>query len=249
MAKLLGVKGGRVNDVVIGRLIQRRFDLADHLLHHGRQLVDAGANGLVLFNRFLEPDIDLETLQIKPALELSSSMESLLRIRWIALIRGRVEQRARGIDIAAAVALFVLGRDHAGAMDDGLGAGDDGRRDQRIGVQVAGDAHRLVGVGHERGVGVGAGEHVAREAAANTHVGLIGCGHQCQRTVPSFLVHEDMQAFYQNFPRQSHPMGILSGMVNALRSFYPELQNLEEEINMTTDNGYCVCKYSGIIKQ
>ncbi|KPJ75626.1 MAG: type II citrate synthase [Deltaproteobacteria bacterium SG8_13] len=47
------------------------------------------------------------------------------------------------------------------------------------------------------------------------------------------LVHEDMRAFYQNFPRASHPMGILSGMVNALRSFYPELQNMEEEINMT----------------
>ncbi len=47
------------------------------------------------------------------------------------------------------------------------------------------------------------------------------------------LVHEDMQAFYQNFPRQSHPMGILSGMVNALRSFYPELQTLEEEITIT----------------
>jgi len=47
------------------------------------------------------------------------------------------------------------------------------------------------------------------------------------------LVHEDMQIFYQNFPRASHPMGILSGMVNALRSFYPELQTIEEEINIT----------------
>ncbi|MGD9057539.1 MAG: citrate synthase [Desulfobacterales bacterium] len=47
------------------------------------------------------------------------------------------------------------------------------------------------------------------------------------------LVHEDMRAFYESFPRSSHPMGILSSMVNALRSFYPELQNLEEEINMT----------------
>jgi citrate synthase len=47
------------------------------------------------------------------------------------------------------------------------------------------------------------------------------------------LVHEDMRAFYENFPRSSHPMGILSSMVNALRSFYPELQNLEEEIDMT----------------
>ena len=47
------------------------------------------------------------------------------------------------------------------------------------------------------------------------------------------LVHEDMRAFYENFPRSAHPMGILSSMVNALRSFYPELQNLEEEIDMT----------------
>jgi len=47
------------------------------------------------------------------------------------------------------------------------------------------------------------------------------------------LVHEDMRAFYENYPRSSHPMGILSSMVNALRSFYPELHNLEEEINMT----------------
>jgi citrate synthase len=47
------------------------------------------------------------------------------------------------------------------------------------------------------------------------------------------LVHEDMRTFYESYPRSSHPMGILSSMVSALRSFYPELHNLEEEINMT----------------
>lgn len=47
------------------------------------------------------------------------------------------------------------------------------------------------------------------------------------------LVHEDMRTFFSNFPRMSHPMGILSAMVNALRSFYPELNSLEEEINLT----------------
>lgn len=47
------------------------------------------------------------------------------------------------------------------------------------------------------------------------------------------LVHEDMKTFYQNFPRAGHPMGILSAMVNALRSFYPELKITEEEINIT----------------
>ena len=55
------------------------------------KLQQAGAQGVSLFNRFYQPDIDLETLQIQPHLELSSSMESLLRIRWIALIRGRVD--------------------------------------------------------------------------------------------------------------------------------------------------------------
>ena len=47
------------------------------------------------------------------------------------------------------------------------------------------------------------------------------------------LVHEDMKDFYQKFPRASHPMGILSAMVNALRSFYPALDNAEEELDIT----------------
>ena len=55
------------------------------------KLQQAGAHGVSLFNRFYQPDIDLETLHIKPHLELSSSIESLVRIRWIALIRGRVD--------------------------------------------------------------------------------------------------------------------------------------------------------------
>jgi citrate synthase len=47
------------------------------------------------------------------------------------------------------------------------------------------------------------------------------------------LVHEDMRFFYQNFPRASHPMGILSAMVNALRSFYPILMTDEEGFEIT----------------
>ena len=49
------------------------------------------------------------------------------------------------------------------------------------------------------------------------------------------LVHEDMQAFFGNFPRLAHPMGILSSMVNALRAFYPEIpeRSEEEEITIT----------------
>jgi len=55
------------------------------------KLQTEGADGVVLFNRFYQPDIDLDSLNIKPQLELSNPMEALLRIRWIALIRGRLD--------------------------------------------------------------------------------------------------------------------------------------------------------------
>ncbi len=47
------------------------------------------------------------------------------------------------------------------------------------------------------------------------------------------LVHEDMRTFFEKFPRASHPMGILSSMVNALRGFYPYIIDSDEEINFT----------------
>jgi len=56
-----------------------------------QRLEEAGANGLVLFNRFYQPDIDLDTLEVVPRLELSTSEESLLRIRWIAILYGRIK--------------------------------------------------------------------------------------------------------------------------------------------------------------
>jgi len=54
------------------------------------RLSDAGAAGLVLFNRFLQPDIDLETMTVKPELHLSSNEEMQLPLRWIAILKGRV---------------------------------------------------------------------------------------------------------------------------------------------------------------
>jgi dihydroorotate dehydrogenase (fumarate) len=58
--------------------------------HFAHQLDAAGADGLVLFNRFYQPDIDLATLTASPRIELSTSAELLLRLRWIAALRGRV---------------------------------------------------------------------------------------------------------------------------------------------------------------
>jgi len=54
------------------------------------RLTEAGARGLVLFNRFLQPDIDLEELEVAPHLVLSTSDELRLALRWIAILRGRV---------------------------------------------------------------------------------------------------------------------------------------------------------------
>lgn len=50
----------------------------------------AGANGLVLFNRFMQPDLDIETLEVNPNLQLSTSSELRLPLRWIAILYGRV---------------------------------------------------------------------------------------------------------------------------------------------------------------
>ena len=56
-----------------------------------QRLVQAGANGLVLFNRFYQPDIDLEELEVVPNLTLSTSNDLRLPLRWTALLSGRVE--------------------------------------------------------------------------------------------------------------------------------------------------------------
>jgi len=55
-----------------------------------RQLDQAGADGLVMFNRFYQPDIDIKTMRPSPQVELSTSAELLLRLRWLAILYGRV---------------------------------------------------------------------------------------------------------------------------------------------------------------
>jgi dihydroorotate dehydrogenase (fumarate) len=60
------------------------------LTHFARKLDDAGAKGIVLFNRFYQPDIDPENLELVPVLHLSDSEELLLRLRWLAILSARV---------------------------------------------------------------------------------------------------------------------------------------------------------------
>jgi dihydroorotate dehydrogenase (fumarate) len=64
------------------------FSSLSHLAH---QLDEAGADGLILFNRFYQPDIDVEALEAVPSLHLSDSTELLLRIRWLAILCGQVK--------------------------------------------------------------------------------------------------------------------------------------------------------------
>ena len=76
-----------------------------------RRLVEAGADGLVLFNRFYQPDIDIEDLKVRPNVELSTSAELRLPLRWIAILKGRVNASlaaTTGVHTAADVLKLVM---------------------------------------------------------------------------------------------------------------------------------------------
>jgi dihydroorotate dehydrogenase (fumarate) len=102
------------------------------------ELDDAGADGLVLFNRFLQPDVDPESLTVRPNVALSHPSEARLARTWIALLRGRVRASlaaTTGVDGPADVAKYLLagadvvmstsallryGPDYAGVLLEGL---------------------------------------------------------------------------------------------------------------------------------
>ncbi len=102
------------------------------------RLVEAGAAGLVMFNRFYQPDIDVEALRVGPRLVLSTSQELRLPLRWSALLHGRVDASiglstgvhepddvvkalAAGADVAMTTsALLHHGPAHAGVLVSGL---------------------------------------------------------------------------------------------------------------------------------
>ncbi|MGE5777268.1 MAG: dihydroorotate dehydrogenase-like protein, partial [Chloroflexota bacterium] len=56
-----------------------------------KRLVEAGADGLVLFNRFYQPDLDLEALEVVHTLDLSTSADLRLPLRWISILHGKVD--------------------------------------------------------------------------------------------------------------------------------------------------------------
>ncbi|TWT79409.1 NAD-dependent dihydropyrimidine dehydrogenase subunit PreA [Planctomycetes bacterium CA13] len=103
-----------------------------------RRFVQAGADGLVLFNRYLAPDIDLDSLTFEPALKLSTPDELRVALRWIAILRDQidasiaatggvhnVEDVVKSLLVGAdavmmATILLQKGRDYLGELRTGL---------------------------------------------------------------------------------------------------------------------------------
>ncbi len=82
---------GEVRSAVSVPLAVKVGPFFSSMANMARRLVDAGADGLVLFNRFYQPDVDLEELEVKPNLVLSTSDELRLPLRWMAILHGRVD--------------------------------------------------------------------------------------------------------------------------------------------------------------
>jgi dihydroorotate dehydrogenase (fumarate) len=112
------------------------------------QLVEAGADGLVLFNRFYQPDLDIEAMEVLPALELSTSVELRLPLRWIAILhrRHRISLAAStGVHTATDVLKVLLaGADVAMMTSALLRHGPDHLRPLEVQVRDWMDGH-----GHE----------------------------------------------------------------------------------------------------
>ena len=108
------------------------------LANFGVRLAEAGAGGLILFNRFYQPDIDVDNLEVAHVLRLSDSSELPLRLRWIAALSGQVDCSFAvsggvhtpldalkaimcGADAVQMVsALFKNGPEHIGKVRDGV---------------------------------------------------------------------------------------------------------------------------------
>lgn len=79
--------------------------------HMAKQLDEAGADALVVFNRFYRPDLDIDSLKILPTLTLSNVYEMRLPLQWIALLHGRLKTSlgaTRGVDTAVEVIKYLL---------------------------------------------------------------------------------------------------------------------------------------------
>ncbi|GAB4255513.1 MAG: dihydroorotate dehydrogenase-like protein [Deferrisomatales bacterium] len=126
------------------------------LPHLVRRLGEAGARGVIVFNRFYQPDVDPEALEVVPRLRLSDSSELGLRLRWLALLSGRVSVELAacgGVHSADDVVKALLAGAHAVQMVSALLQ----RGPEHLGATVEGlrrwmENHGYESVGAMRGV-------------------------------------------------------------------------------------------------
>lgn len=100
------------------------------LPNFARRLVAAGADGLVLFNRFYQPDFDLEELEVVRTLQLSDSRDLLLPLRWISILHGKIDA-----DLA---------------LTSGIHTAQDVLKSMMAGAKVAMTASAILRDGYER---------------------------------------------------------------------------------------------------
>jgi dihydroorotate dehydrogenase (fumarate) len=121
-----------------------------------RQLVEAGADGLVLFNRFYQPDLDLDTLEVTPRLVLSTSEELRLPLRWIAILYRQVPASlaaSTGVHTAAdAVKVLMAGADVAMMTSALLRHGPEHLTVVEAGLRDWLEEHGMQSVGQLRGL-------------------------------------------------------------------------------------------------
>jgi dihydroorotate dehydrogenase (fumarate) len=129
------------------------FSSVANLAH---QLVQAGADGLVLFNRFYQPDLDLDSLEVTPQLVLSTSEELRLPLRWIAILYREIPAAlaaSTGVHTAAdVVKVLMAGADVAMMTSALLRNGPEHLRAVETGLQDWLEEHGMQTVGHLRGM-------------------------------------------------------------------------------------------------
>jgi len=126
------------------------------LPHFAAALQEAGADGLVLFNRFFEPDIDIENLEVITEMRLSDSREVLLRLRWLAILSGLLSKTqvavTGGVHTAAdAIKTVMCGASAVQVVAAVLRSGPDRLRMMRVEMQNWMVEHEYTSVESMRG--------------------------------------------------------------------------------------------------
>jgi hypothetical protein len=139
-------------NVPVSVKLSQSFTSIPHLVS---QLEDAGARGVVLFNRFYQPDFDIETLEVRPTLHFSTPSELLPRLHWAAILYGHMKARPghlRRRSLGGRRAQGHHGRSRRD--DDGLGAAHSRHRAHQPGsgrcALLAGEARVHLAVGDAR---------------------------------------------------------------------------------------------------